>query len=107
MRKIALSLSMTFLGLNLLTGCYSEEIKWNPNFHINSSHLMGIVAEDGHYVSCSDEAFNEYASLHKDKIKELAEILKRARLPKEIEKRKEFIVNLLEDTNHKLAKPNL
>lgn len=103
MKVNVLLILMTFF----VSSCYSEGIKFDPQFHINSSRLIGIIAEDGHYVSCTDDDFNLYASMHKDKIKELSEILKRARLPRELEKRKQFLLNLLEDVQGKMGKDGI
>jgi len=95
------------LGLMLLiSGCYSEGIKFDPKFHIHNSQIAGIVSENGHYISCNDQEFEDFASMPKEKIKELAEILKRARLPRDLEKRKDFLINLLEDVYKSKSKVN-
>ena len=65
------------------SSCTSQGIKWNPDFHKADATSQSLVPEAGEPVYCYEEKFNEYACLHKDKIMELANILTRARLPKQ------------------------
>ena len=86
MRKGLLILT-TFFVISCQSG-----ISWNPDFFVHNSDLNAIISERGDIVSCSDEGFNDFASMHKEKIKELAEILRRARLPKELEETRKRII---------------
>lgn len=98
---------MRFLLLLLLTACYNQGIVFYPDFYIHDSSVSSMTNEEGKIVYCSDDLFNEYASMHYTKIKELSEILKRAKLPREMEKeKKSLILNLekvLMNTNKNMA----
>ena len=92
---------MTFLKLSLflfLVGCaeWGRPILYSPNFFSHDYMTMTIVNAEGKTISCGDVEFNQLASLTKDKIKELAEIIRRARLPRESEKLRETILKELE-----------
>jgi hypothetical protein len=87
-------------GLLILTtffvsSCNTKQINWNPDFYIHDSKSQAIISEKNHIVYCEEVGFDEYASLSKEKIKELAEILRRAKLPRQLEeKRIKFIQEL-------------
>jgi len=70
-------------------------ISWNPNFYKASSVAQSIKDKNENEVMCYDIKFDQFACLHQDKIKELAEILERARIPKED---KDNILKLLHST---------
>lgn len=89
------------LPLLLLVACYNQGIVFMPDFYLHDSETQSMTNEEGKEVLCSDDAFNEYASMHKDKIKELAEILKRARLPNNMEKNKGALIQYLENVYQK------
>lgn len=57
-------------------------IEFDPDFRKGSHVEMAIVSEEGERVYCEDPAFDEYAAMHETKIMELAEILKKARMPR-------------------------
>ena len=69
------------LSLLLLGGCNS--IKFSPDFYVHDSATQTIISERGDVVSCNDPAFDRFASMHEEKIKELAALLKRAKLKKQ------------------------
>lgn len=79
----------------LLGGASSctQSIKWDPNFYKASSINESIQDRNENVVMCSEQRFDNFACLHKDKILELAEILERARLPKEDKKQMLKILN--------------
>jgi len=68
------------LILFFLVAC--QGIKFDPNPYVSDYKNRGIVNRDGDFVSCAEPRFNDYACLSVEKLKELAEILKRARLPR-------------------------
>lgn len=70
-------------------------VKWDPNFYKASAVQESITDRNSIEVKCYEPRFDEFACLHKDKIKELAEILANARMPKE---EKELILKVLNDT---------
>jgi hypothetical protein len=68
-------------------------ITFNPDWHVGDSHQMAIVPEEGPVVMCEAERFNNFACMHREKVKELKIILQNARIPK---KDKEKILKALE-----------
>ena len=96
-----LVLSMMFLGG--ASSCSSRGIKWNPDLHKADSNSQSLVNERSEQVFCYEEKFDEFACLHKDKIKELADILTRARLPKDD---KVIIDRIFKDINKVMEKHN-
>lgn len=92
---------MTFFAnrlvpLVLLTACYSQGIKFDPDFYAHDHATKSIISERGEQVFCSSADFDEYASISKEKIKELVDILKRARLPNGSEKHRQSMILKLE-----------
>ncbi len=75
-------LLFTILILSVLSAC-TTGINFNPDWHLGDSQQMAIVPEDGPIIMCESEHFDNYACMHKEKVKELKEILQRARLPQE------------------------
>lgn len=57
-------------------------IRWNPDFYVGDYEVQGIRSERGELVYSNEIRFNEFGCLHKTKIKELSEILRRARMPR-------------------------
>jgi len=85
------------ISLLLLASCqWGKPVNFNPDFYKASSYDFAIVNGENIHVKCDEPKFDEFACLHKDKIKELAEIIKRARLPKNQEP---FRIKLLEEIN--------
>ena len=75
-------------------------ITWNPDFYAHDYETQSIVDERGAEVFCNEINFNDYASLSKEKIKELIVILKKARMPKSLKSEKlKFIMRLQEAVN--------
>lgn len=69
----------------LLSSC-SQGINFDPQWHIGDSKYAQIVPREPlNIVSCSDPEFDHYACMHEDKVKELRELLIRARLPSDQE----------------------
>ena len=89
---------MKLLRISLLL-CYSctwgQPVNYDPHFFVHDYLNMDMVDRDEKHVSCGDVEWNSYASLSKEKIKELAEIIKRARLPKELDSQKSLILKEL------------
>ena len=65
--------------LFFLFSCNS--VRFSPDFYKNSSQERAIVSEQGHRIYCDDPKFDKFASMHESKIKELARILKKAKMP--------------------------
>lgn len=57
-------------------------ITFNPDFHVGDPVQMAIVPEEGPIVRCEEERFSQFACMHREKVKELKEILQKARIPK-------------------------
>ena len=75
--------NLTLMSFILVTysGCVSPGIKFDPNFYVGDAENGQIVPrEPFEVVSCFDVVFEEYACMHKDKIKELKTILKKGTL---------------------------
>lgn len=85
-----------FLPLVFLTACYSQGIKFDPDFYAHDHLSQSIISERGEQVYCSVEGFDQYASISKEKIKELVDILKRARLPNGSDKQRQSMIFKLE-----------
>jgi hypothetical protein len=83
MKIKALRLKLVILTIFFVNSCGTTGILFDPDFFVFDTDKQGITNEDGFTVYYSDEQITDYACLHKDKIKELAEILKRARIPKQ------------------------
>ena len=62
-----------FLLINLAS-C-GKGAKFDPYFYVGDHQTGAIVNRDGKRVESFDPKFDEFACLHKDKIKELKEIL--------------------------------
>lgn len=95
---------LLILSLLLLYGCGSDSIKFDPIFH-RGDYINGQIVPREPYpiVSCYEPKFAEYSCMHIDKIKELKEILIRARLPKKYKKK---VIQILNEING-LEKSNL
>lgn len=70
------------ISLGGASSCSTSGIDWDPEFHKASSVRESITNRHNVEIKCSEPRFDEFACLSRDKIKELAEILKRARMPK-------------------------
>ena len=71
------------ISLILFFGSSCQGISWDPDFYVPDSTTGSIVNERGHEVQCFSEEIEAYACLSEQKIKELKEILRRARIPEE------------------------
>lgn len=60
--------------VGIAVGCRTG-IRFDPDFYVGDMESGGIVSERGDIVLSSDPAFNEYACLHREKVKELKRIL--------------------------------
>lgn len=72
---------MMFLGG--ASSCGTRGITWDPNFYKTNSVKEAIIDRNNIHVYCNEPKFDDYACLSKEKIKELKEILIKARIPKE------------------------
>lgn len=70
----------------VIGGC-KKRITFNPDFYVNDSDARGIISERGELIACEDPRFNDYASMHIEKIKELKKILLNSDLKDEDERR--------------------
>lgn len=91
--KILLVSLTIFFASSCQTG-----IKFNPDFHKATSAEQAIVDERGNRIYSDEPEFDNFACMHKEKIKELAEILKKARIPKE---EKEIILKKINNLRKK------
>ncbi len=87
-------ITRNFINLIILiiitTACQTRGISWDPNFYIGDHQNAAIIDKNGNVVYADEPAFNGYACLSEQKVQELAEILKKARMPRDLKK------NLLE-----------
>ena len=82
LRSLLLRNVPLLLTLSFASSCQTG-IKWNPDFYAGDYQSESIVNEQGTQVFATEEKFNEFGCLHRDQIKELREILRRAKVPKE------------------------
>jgi len=75
------SILLCLLFSLLFTSCVNPGISWSPDFYMADPEHNGIVNERGIFVDASSDQFAGYACLSQAKIKELAEILAKARMP--------------------------
>ncbi len=77
-----LVLLTTFLGSSCTT-----PIKFDPDFYVPQVAEQALINEDGVSVSFDDPQAEMFGCMGPDKLKELAEILTRARMPKKAKRR--------------------
>lgn len=68
---------MMFLNISCEPG-----VKWNPDFYMGDHKQEAIVNEENKIIFANEPEFSKVACLREEKIMELAEILKKARVPK-------------------------
>lgn len=93
---------MLLVMLTILLGsCNTDyvDIEFNPDFYIGDYENEQIINELGQTVSASSPIFNSFRCLSEGKVKELADIIARARLPKKIKKK--LLEALLRGNNEK------
>ncbi len=64
-----------------------SSLKFDPNFYKGDHKNMLIKDRHGIEILCEEEKFSEFACMHKDKIKELAKLLRKVRMPKSLRKK--------------------
>ena len=69
-----------FLSLSLAS---CQGISFDPDPYVGDPMTSSIVNSEGKRVFCDSAIFGQYAAMHISKWKELREILRRARLPKD------------------------
>lgn len=74
MQKLKLKSLMTFLILSASCG---RTIKFNPDFYVGDSEHEYIINENGNIVMPHQKEFNDFACMHREKVKELKELLER------------------------------
>jgi len=84
-KRTLLKKGPVLLMMLLVTSCQTG-ISWRPDFFVGDYETETIVNEDGITVYSNEILFNEYGCLHKDQIKELREILRKAKIPKKNDK---------------------
>lgn len=65
----------------LLGSSCDRGIKWNPDFYIGDHKQEAIVNEENKIIFANEPEFSKVACLTEEKIMELAEILRKARIP--------------------------
>ncbi len=73
---------MIFFASSCRTG-----IKFDPDWYVADHVQMDFMNEDGLIIGCDSPEIEQGAWMSKEKMKELAEILRRARIPKREVKR--------------------
>lgn len=64
-----------------------KSVYFNPDFFVTDFRVGGIVSERGEVILSSEPAFNEYACMHINKVKELRRLLYSVKLtPNQIQK---------------------
>jgi len=72
------------LALITIASCGPTGIRFNPEFFISDYENEQLINEQGFTVRCNSPEFNSYVCMHKQKVIELLEILRRQNnLPKE------------------------
>ena len=84
--QIVLPLLVSLTILCGASSCSNTQIKWNPDWYVGDYVVRGIVNENNEIIYADQHTFNNYSCLSKEKFIELAEILRRARLPKDVKK---------------------
>jgi hypothetical protein len=74
MMKILLLLPLFFLSCR-------GGVSFNPDFYVGDHTSQTIVSERGEGIPTADPRFDEYACMHKEKIKELKALLIRLKVP--------------------------
>lgn len=82
-----------------------EKINFDPEFKIGDYQNNQIISRHGEVISCTEPKFNEYGCMSAEKIKELADILKSATIPRVYEKTRRRILNSLNETLLKIGEP--
>ena len=83
-KKQVRKVGLLILTIFFVSSCGTEGINFDPKWYVPSVDAQYIINREGQAVYFSDRDIEQYACLSKDKIKELAEILSRARIPKEL-----------------------
>ena len=87
--QLILSVSLTiFLGSSCRTG-----IKFDPDFHRPCNSCGGLLNERGGVVEYYSDEIEQFSCMSKSKIKELSEILTRAKIPKKDKRELQNFVN--------------
>ena len=66
--------------VSLTQSCGQVGVNFNPDAAMATYEDIGIVHEDGRFISCMAPEFNDYACMNVEKWKELKELLTRIRL---------------------------
>ncbi len=89
------------LLLVLLSGASCERgIVWDPDFYVGDYARGGITNERDETTYCYEEKFNHFACLSEDKVKELREILAKARMPKAERQKLDAILKSIKFKGH-------
>lgn len=62
--------------------CKYENVEFDPNYMVGRHAYEYVIDRHGNKIYCTDPQFSEIACLTKDKIKELADILDNAVVPR-------------------------
>jgi hypothetical protein len=90
--KRPLKVLTTFL---IISSCGYKPVNFSPNFYAGDYINSRIINEAGEVVSCSEPIFNEYVSTHYLKVKEIADILSVARVPRWYKSERDKLVDEL------------
>ncbi len=63
----------------LISAC-RKPVYFNPDFYVADFRVGGIVSERGETILSNEPAFNEYACMHINKVKELRRLLYNVKL---------------------------
>lgn len=85
--------------LVFLVGCTSVQwgkpVFFDPHLHSHDFQSISITDREGSVIKCNEESFNQYVSMSKSKLKELAKIISVARVPTEFKPQKEKLITEL------------
>jgi len=80
-----LMINFAIISLFLIASCKDyQNINFNPDFYIGSYEEQAIKNEYGKIVYANEIKFNEFSCLSKEKVLELSDLIKDAKIPKEV-----------------------
>ena len=78
LKKIIQRILLLILTSFLISCATGEGIRLD--LYKADSDYLGIVNEQGRVVRCYEPAFNEYACMHKEKVKDLSDYVRKRRM---------------------------
>ena len=92
------------LTMFFVISCGTKPVNFNPDFWNSDYKNSQIISERGDTISCDSPAFNDFAAMSGDKIKELRDILDDAVVPKGLKWLKKKYIKQLNRVIKKLEK---